>query len=285
MTELLDAYVATAATTRGAGVVHVIKQVLQAPGIFVFGELLETPSIVELSTNPEYADLRKWFDVLCIFAHGTYQDYKERSATLPPLGPTELAKLKELTVVTTAATHRVLTYDQLLSSLDIPDVRQLEDLLIDAITHGLINAKLDQRSRLVEVLDTMGRDLRPSDMDGMLRVLNQWVADSQRVLDTLTQVEESALAALAERATSKARLADRVEAMKQSVRKELAEGDPAGKGVLAPGQPYQDAMGDVGYGQGSDDYEDDYRRAPSAGRRKRGFGIERSTGVRPGGGL
>lgn len=31
-----------------ARVVHVIKQALQAPGLFVFGELLELPSVVEV---------------------------------------------------------------------------------------------------------------------------------------------------------------------------------------------------------------------------------------------
>eukprot|EP00668_Euglena_longa_P011922 GGOE01014342.1.p1 GENE.GGOE01014342.1~~GGOE01014342.1.p1 ORF type:complete len:283 (+),score=111.92 GGOE01014342.1:65-913(+) len=280
MAEVLETFVATAASTRGAGVVHVIKQALLAPGLFVFGELLDLPSVVELSTNPDYADYRKWYNLLTTFAHGTYDDYKANQHNLPPLGAVELHKLKELTVLTMAAEHRVLPYDLLLSSLDITDVRQLEDLLIDAITHGLINAKLDQRSRLVEVLDTMGRDPRPSDIDAMLATLTQWVADSQKVLDTIKEVESSALATIEERAASRKKLNERVEVTKQAVKKELAESD--GKAPLGTGQAFSDPVGEMGYGIGMDDYDEDYRRPPSAGRKKRGFAMERSSGSRSG---
>ena len=48
MAEQLETFVATALSTRGAGVVHVIKQALQASNVFVFGELLELESVIEV---------------------------------------------------------------------------------------------------------------------------------------------------------------------------------------------------------------------------------------------
>lgn len=53
-------------------------------------------------------------------------------------------------------------------------MRQLEDLIMDAIYQNIINANLDQKLKLVEVHSAMGRDLRPGQAQVMLRVLEDW---------------------------------------------------------------------------------------------------------------
>lgn len=53
-------------------------------------------------------------------------------------------------------------------------MRQLEDLIMDAIYQNLINANLDQKLKQVEVHSAMGRDLRPGQAQDMLRVLAEW---------------------------------------------------------------------------------------------------------------
>ena len=45
----LEQFVLLAKSARGAGLVALVKQVLEAPGVFVFGELLEMPNIEEVS--------------------------------------------------------------------------------------------------------------------------------------------------------------------------------------------------------------------------------------------
>ena len=41
----LEQFVLLAKNARGAGAVELIKQALEAPGVFVFGELLDMPNI------------------------------------------------------------------------------------------------------------------------------------------------------------------------------------------------------------------------------------------------
>jgi COP9 signalosome complex subunit 7 len=52
-----------------------------------------------------------------------------------------------------------LTYDSLLSVLDQPSVRALEDLIIDAIYAGIISGRMDQVNGRFSVDWVVGRDL------------------------------------------------------------------------------------------------------------------------------
>ena len=45
----LEQFVLLAKTTKGAACSELIKQVLEAPGVYVFGELLDMPNIQEVS--------------------------------------------------------------------------------------------------------------------------------------------------------------------------------------------------------------------------------------------
>ncbi|KAG6912801.1 hypothetical protein DXG01_012029, partial [Tephrocybe rancida] len=44
-------------------------------------------------------------------------------------------------------------------ALDMPTIRDLEDLIIDAIYLDILHGKLDQKEQQLEVEYTMGRDL------------------------------------------------------------------------------------------------------------------------------
>ena len=47
-TSPLEQFVLLAKTAKGAAAVGLIKQVLEAPGVYVFGELLDMPNIQEV---------------------------------------------------------------------------------------------------------------------------------------------------------------------------------------------------------------------------------------------
>lgn len=67
----LEQFVILAKSTKGAACSELIKQVLEAPGVYVFGELLDMPNITELAKGPE----KNYFNTLELFAYGTYKDY------------------------------------------------------------------------------------------------------------------------------------------------------------------------------------------------------------------
>lgn len=102
------------------------------------------------------------FDAYCV---------TENASSLPPLSPQMSTKLRQLTIVSLSADHKVtwnwlnvlltwgqvIPYTVLLQQLDIPNVRELEDLIIDCIYQGVIRGKLDQKFKQLEVDFAIGR--------------------------------------------------------------------------------------------------------------------------------
>jgi len=71
---------------------------------------------------------------------------------------------------------QILPYARLLSELDMGSVRELEDLIIDAIYQEIVRGKLDQKEQQFEVEFTMGRDLREGQLQQLLVSLQTWYA-------------------------------------------------------------------------------------------------------------
>eukprot|EP00897_Mesotaenium_endlicherianum_P000920 jgi/Mesen1/10829/ME000093S10347 len=180
--ELLEQFCLLAKSTRGRGLAELISQATSEPNLFAFGELLDVPQIQELKTT-EHAG---WYELLQLYAYGTWADYKAKSPTLPSLQPPQVLKLKQLTVMTLSETTKVLSYELLMQQLDISHVRELEDLLInDCMYSGIVRGKLDQRRRCFEVHFAAGRDLRPGQLDGMIGTLAGWLSTSEDLLQSI----------------------------------------------------------------------------------------------------
>lgn len=56
----------------------------------------------------------------------------------------------------------------------MPSVRELEDLIIDAIYLDVLRGKLDQKESQLEIEYTMGRDLAPGKLESVLAALQSW---------------------------------------------------------------------------------------------------------------
>ena len=56
----------------------------------------------------------------------------------------------------------------------MPTIRDLEDLIIDAIYLDILRGKLDQKEQQLEVEYTMGRDLEPEKIESVLSALQDW---------------------------------------------------------------------------------------------------------------
>ncbi|KAL5490798.1 hypothetical protein EMCRGX_G015982 [Ephydatia muelleri] len=171
----LQQFLLLAKTARGPAAVELVKQALSAGGVYVFGELLETECVKDLSSESNNG----YVTLLEIFAYGTYSDYKAQATALPPLTGPQTTKLKHLTIVTLAAKCWSIPYSTLLRELDIAasNVRELEDLIIEAIYAGIIQAKLDQRNAQLEVECFIGRDIKREKLDSMIEKLEHcWTA-------------------------------------------------------------------------------------------------------------
>ncbi|WJX77237.1 COP9 signalosome complex subunit 7 [Trifolium repens] len=178
--ELIDHFVkqATAASNPPA-LSSVIVDATSHPLLFAFSEILALPNVDQL----EASDSKVYLDMLRLFAHGTWSDYKSNADRLPQLVPDQILKLKQLTVLTLAETYKVLPYDQLMQELDVTNVRELEDFLINECMYaGIVRGKLDQLRRCFEVQFAAGRDLRPGQLGNMIQTLSNWLSTSENML-------------------------------------------------------------------------------------------------------
>jgi len=180
---VLQQYCLLAKSLKGKGCVAIIEQALNAPGVYVFGELLVTPSVQQLETTEH----KPYLELLKVFAHGNYSVYKANASVLPPLSPQMILKLKQLTIVSLSTEHKVIPYTVLLQHLDIQNVRELEDLVIECVYTGLIRGKLDQKHKQLEVDFAIGRDIRPGEIDEMMSVLANWVQRSDTLIATIME--------------------------------------------------------------------------------------------------
>ncbi|KAL5495840.1 hypothetical protein ACEPAI_1304 [Sanghuangporus weigelae] len=185
----LEPFLLMSKSAKGAAAAKLCQDATSAPGVFVFGELLEMPNIQELSKNEQAPHFR----LLELFAYGSLDDYNNSRDILPPLNQSQLTKLRLLTIISLALDHRILPYALLLRSLQIPTIRELEDLIIDAIYLDLMRGKLDQKEQQFEVEYVIGRDLGPGQVQILLTSLQAWAQTTSSVLTTL----DSQLAQLA----------------------------------------------------------------------------------------
>lgn len=57
----VEQFVLLAKSAKGAACLELIKQVLEVPGVHVFGELLVMPNIVEVDFHTNYRIIHKFF--------------------------------------------------------------------------------------------------------------------------------------------------------------------------------------------------------------------------------
>lgn len=181
--DLIEHFVKRASALQGSALGDLVAEATSHPSLFAFSEILAVPSILQL----EGTENSVYLDVLRLFAHGIWSDYKG-SGQLPRLVPEQVLKLKQLTVLTLAETNKVLPYDQLMQELDVMNVRQLEDFLINECMYaGIVRGKLDQLRRCFEVQFAAGRDLRPGQLGGMIQTLSNWLTTSDNLLISIQE--------------------------------------------------------------------------------------------------
>ncbi|KAH0838702.1 hypothetical protein J3R83DRAFT_7030 [Lanmaoa asiatica] len=182
----LEPFLLISKSAKGAAAAKLIQDATAAPGVFVFAELLELPNIQEARL---------------VVASPFFGKHKD---SLPPLSPAQITKLKYLTIVTLATERHVgpspryafvfaktalqiLPYSLLLQELQVASIRELEDLIIDAIYLDILRGKLDQKEQQLEIEYTMGRDIEPGKLEGLLEALQNWATTTAIVLSELDQ--------------------------------------------------------------------------------------------------
>ena len=127
----------------GKAAADLVDEATAAPGVLVFGELLDLEGVQALASDPSLAST---LAQLRVFAHGTLPDYRADSS-LPPLSPAQELKLRRLTVASLAERSAVLSYADLMRALELSTIRELEDLLInECVAAGVVRGPVFSRA-------------------------------------------------------------------------------------------------------------------------------------------
>ncbi|KAJ6782963.1 hypothetical protein PWT90_09993 [Aphanocladium album] len=197
--------------TSPRAVADLIERATSAPNTYIFTELLQSPQIQTLAaSHPD--QLRPHLTLLRIFSHGDYETY-EATPDLPPLNDEQRLKLRQLSLLSLAASGRRddLTYARLRASLGLDSAQQLETLVTTAIYAGLVDAKLDPARQRVQVTRVAPlRDLAPDDAARMRAALRGWSDRCSSILEDVEQHVARVHAGAAARAKAEADAADKM---------------------------------------------------------------------------
>lgn len=217
----LEQFVLLAKTAKGAAAVELIKQALEAPGVYVFGELLDMANVQDLENGPHSSHLA----LMKMFAYGTYRSLDDNKDNLPELSEAMTRKLRLLTMVSLAESNKLLAYTLLLEELGISTVRDLEDLIIEGIAAGVFQGKLDQKNCHFEVDFVIGRDIRKIDIGNIVGVLSAWCDNCDTTLSTIENQVEKVNKERADTIRHKAELEQRITEVKAAVKSQGGEGE------------------------------------------------------------
>ncbi|KAJ6021212.1 hypothetical protein N7540_006716 [Penicillium herquei] len=159
-------------------VAQIITNATSHPNTYVFGELLETPTIQSLRAPDAPTEYKGYLKLLEIFAWGTWQDY-QGTPNLPTLSAEQSNKLRLLTLITHATRPKPLTYNSLQTALGLPNAGDLEALVTTAIYSGLLQARLSPTTIPPSVNVTCVaplRDVQPTSLPNMVAQLTEWEA-------------------------------------------------------------------------------------------------------------
>ncbi|KAF4448887.1 hypothetical protein F53441_7775 [Fusarium austroafricanum] len=160
-----------------------VTRATSAPNTFLFSDLLQTPAIQNLA-NSEFASN---LELLKIFSYGTYSSYKGTQG-LPALADAQATKLRQLSLLSLARDRQNLSYAALQDALDLPGVRDVENLVISAVYAGLLHATLDPARAVVQVSSVAPlRDLAPGAIPDMAGSLKIWAGRCTTTLGALEQ--------------------------------------------------------------------------------------------------
>lgn len=209
----LQPFIVLATTTKSPSprfLADLIKRATEAPGTYIFTELLQLPSIQSLRAADTPSDFQAYLSLLELFSWGTYEEYQSMMAPsmsqvranksqdrsdLPELSEAQTHKLKQLSLLTLASpfanpassTDNV-SYTSLVQSLSLPSSAALESLVTSCIYAGLLTARLSPNSTPSAVhIHSVAplRDLRPQSLPALLQILSTWSTRCDSVVSDL----------------------------------------------------------------------------------------------------
>ena len=157
--------------------------------------LLHLPAVKALQKSSSTAPL---YDLLKILHEGKLQDYRDFTSMPDKSGVFAAFSLNEaecaknmmlLSLVSLAGEHEEIPYSAIASTLDIGE-DQVEKWVILGVSSGLMEAKMDQLSKVVIVERCVVRQFGRKEWEALKVRLDKWKVNVRGVLDALKSASE-----------------------------------------------------------------------------------------------
>lgn len=146
---------------------QVIENLLMSD-IFLVSKFLDFQKVQKLGEN------NKYFQTLKLFSHLTYLDYKKAKANYIDLKPKMLQKLKILSILEIAKFNKIINYEYLKKTLDIKDNFELEEILFETISSGLVVGYVNSMNQSVNVISVKPRN-NLIDLKKAENTIDKWI--------------------------------------------------------------------------------------------------------------
>lgn len=207
-----------------------VRMALSDRSAYFYGQIFNHPVVQATlgpNASPEpSADQKTIFAVLRILTYGVWNDLaKESEAVRKFVNDDTLlrAKLRQLSILSVAETNKNIPYATLAAELGLltesstsssgggsgdasklsadsaaasasstasTKWRELEDIVIDSTTAGLITVTLNPQKRVVQVHDAAARDVNISEVPVLLELFRSWSARCSNVVAELERAQE-----------------------------------------------------------------------------------------------
>jgi len=158
--------------------------------------LLHLPAVQALQKSPSTSPL---YDLLKLLHGGKLQDYRDFTSMPDKSGVFTNFSLDEaectknmslLSLVSLAGEHEEIPYSAIASTLDISE-DQVEKWVILGVSSGLMEAKMDQLSKVVIVERCVVRQFGRKEWEALKVRLDKWKVNVRGVLDALKSASEN----------------------------------------------------------------------------------------------
>lgn len=135
---------------KGSALEKVISQILSSD-IYITADFLISENIKALGPK------NKYYKTLELFSNLVYSDYEKDKSSYIDLTPEMLKKLKIVSILEYAKTNKCLDYNFLKEKLNVKDNFELETLLFEVISKGLINGRVDMMNKKLKIISVKPR--------------------------------------------------------------------------------------------------------------------------------
>lgn len=168
----------------GKQIEKVIEQILQSD-LYITSEFLAYPNIQKLN-SPNNSN--KYYNTLYLFSMLDYQEYKKDPSKYLSLDNKLMKKLKSISLLEMAKKEKILYVDDLKKRLEVGSNFEVEEILFNVISNGLISGKADLRKGMISIVSVVPRG-NLGDLQKVEKTLDKWINNINEAEDFMNRQE------------------------------------------------------------------------------------------------